>query len=67
MIDTAYQPLWRNWPARSSVNRKEGDSSPPRGGASVVRLVRMLTFVNLKSKLLHLSARLILDYLLGSL
>ena len=25
------QPLWRNWLARSAVNRKVGGSSPPRG------------------------------------
>ena len=25
-------PLWRNWLARSAVNRKVGGSSPPRGG-----------------------------------
>ena len=24
-------PLWRNWLARSAVNRKVGGSSPPRG------------------------------------
>ncbi len=24
-------PLWRNWLARSAVNRKAGGSSPPRG------------------------------------
>ena len=26
------QPLWRNWLARSAVNRKVGGSSPPRDG-----------------------------------
>ena len=25
------QPLWRNWLARSAVNRKVGGSSPPGG------------------------------------
>ena len=25
------KPLWRNWLARSAVNRKAGGSSPPRG------------------------------------
>ena len=24
-------PLWRNWLARSTVNRKDGGSSPPEG------------------------------------
>ena len=28
-----HQPPWRNWLARSAVNRKVGGSSPP-GGAS---------------------------------
>ena len=26
------QPLWRNWLARSAVNRKVGGLSPPRDG-----------------------------------
>ena len=30
-----YQPPWRNWLARSAVNRKVGGSSPP-GGAFLV-------------------------------
>ena len=31
MIIGCYQPsLWRNWLARSAVNRKVGGSSPPR-------------------------------------
>jgi hypothetical protein len=30
------EPPWRNWLARSAVNRKVGGSSPP-GGASFVR------------------------------
>ena len=29
-LDT--QPPWRNWLARSAVNRKVGGSSPPGGG-----------------------------------
>ena len=29
-------PLWRNWLARSAVNRKDGGSSPPRGAPSLV-------------------------------
>ena len=28
-----HAPLWRNWLARSAVNRKVGGSNPPRGGA----------------------------------
>ena len=27
-----HQSLWRNWLARSAVNRKDGGSSPPRDG-----------------------------------
>lgn len=27
----AHQPPWRNWLARSAVNRKVGGSSPPGG------------------------------------
>ena len=29
-------PLWRNWLARSAVNRKAGGSSPPRGATTKV-------------------------------
>ena len=31
-----YKPLWRNWLARSAVNRKAGGSSPPRGAITQV-------------------------------
>ena len=30
----AFQPPWRNWLARSAVNRKVGGSSPPGGATS---------------------------------
>ena len=29
-VEAACRSLWRNWPARSAVNRKVGGSSPPR-------------------------------------
>ncbi len=29
--NNAIKPLWRNWQARSAVNRKAGGSSPLRG------------------------------------
>ena len=29
--NNATKPLWRNWLARSAVNRKAGGSIPPRG------------------------------------
>jgi hypothetical protein len=35
-----YKPLWRNWLARSAVNRKAGGSIPPRG-ASYLKSVIM--------------------------
>ena len=31
-----HKPLWRNWLARSAVNRKAGGSSPPRGAITQV-------------------------------
>ena len=31
-----FKPLWRNWLARSAVNRKAGGSSPPRGAITQV-------------------------------
>ncbi len=32
----AIKPLWRNWLARSAVNRKAGGSSPPRGATTEI-------------------------------
>ena len=32
----AIKPLWRNWLARSAVNRKAGGSSPPRGAITEI-------------------------------
>ena len=32
MTTRSKQPPWRNWLARSAVNRKVGGSSPPGGG-----------------------------------
>ena len=34
-----YRPPWRNWLARSAVNRKVGGSSPP-GGAFLVNYLK---------------------------
>ena len=31
-LPAAFKPPWRNWLARSAVNRKVGGSSPPGGG-----------------------------------
>ena len=36
-VEEHVKPLWRNWLARSAVNRKVGGSSPP-GGVSKVCL-----------------------------
>ena len=41
----SYTPLWRNWLARSAVNRKVGGSIPPRG----VRLVSFTCNITKKS------------------
>jgi hypothetical protein len=32
-----HQPPWRNWLARSAVNRKVGGSSPPGGEHFILR------------------------------
>ena len=42
------KPLWRNWIARSAVNRKAGGSSPPRGATTKVD-VCLLQFFQLYS------------------
>ena len=42
------KPLWRNWLARSAVNRKAGGSSPPRG-ATVKVYICLVQFFQLYS------------------
>ena len=42
------KPLWRNWLARSAVNRKAGGSSPPRGATTKFD-VRLVQFFQLYS------------------
>ena len=43
-----HKPLWRNWLARSAVNRKAGGSSPPRG-ATVKVYICLVQFFQLYS------------------
>jgi hypothetical protein len=48
-------PPWRNWLARSAVNRKVGGSSPPGGdyfGLSIEITTFTAYFVSLKVKLI---------------
>uniref|UniRef100_A0A0K2SZV7 Uncharacterized protein n=1 Tax=Lepeophtheirus salmonis TaxID=72036 RepID=A0A0K2SZV7_LEPSM len=37
---TCIKPPWRNWLARSAVNRKVGGSSPPGGGFILLKFLR---------------------------
>ena len=37
-----HRPPWRNWLARSAVNRKVGGSSPPGGDTIFVKIVVFL-------------------------
>jgi hypothetical protein len=38
------QPPWRNWLARSAVNRKVGGSSPPGGGVFCFLKTHLIVF-----------------------
>ncbi len=47
MKSISHQPPWRNWLARSAVNRKVGGSSPP--GGDFLKFYRLLRIVYKKN------------------
>ena len=47
--------LWRNWLARSAVNRKVGGSSPPRDAVFFVLCIKKIHFVRNVNRLFFLS------------
>ena len=54
------KPLWRNWLARSAVNRKAGGSSPPRGATTkvdvcLVQFFQLYSFLGYFTLLLEVS------------
>ena len=54
------KPLWRNWLARSAVNRKAGGSSPPRGATArvdvcLVQFFQLYSFLGYFTLLLEVS------------
>jgi hypothetical protein len=65
-----FKPLWRNWLARSAVNRKAGGSSPPRGAkiqvdVCIVKFLKIDSFLGYFTllKVSNVMDSILLDFL----